>query len=121
MASNHYHATKWVFGERTLGLRLLAWIAEHSTSSQKSIFILGFALMRRDGNILLPSTDIAKNALTAGKIRHDSVRLKEIAETDLYLKKLFTPKVLRLALSDKGQFEIFLNNIKKVKLSVNRV
>lgn len=115
MADDLYHATNWIFGERALGLRLLAWIAERSTPSQKSIFILALVLMRRDGDILLPSEEIAANALAAEKMRADAIKLKAIAATDLNLKKLLNPKALRLAFSDKGQFELFLNKLEKTQ------
>ena len=115
MAVDLYEATNWLFGKRALGLRFLAWIGRHATPAQNSISVLGFALMRRVGNVLLPSSEIASNAAQASELRGQSAKLQKIAASDPVLKNLLSPKALKFAISDRGQYQLFLNRIKKAR------
>lgn len=110
-----YEATNWLFGKRALGLRLLAWMGSHPTRAQNSISVLGFALMRRVGNVLLPSSEIASIAAQASELRGQAVKLQQIAASDPVLKNLLSPKALKLAISDHGQYQLFLNRIKRAR------
>jgi hypothetical protein len=106
IARDFYEATKWIYGNRAFGLRLAAWLSR-SAASQRALAVLGFALLKRSGHPFLPSDQIASVAQKAATAKRDSLRLKEIAESDLSLAGLITPKTLRRAFSNRDELERF--------------
>ena len=55
VACDAYDAFSWLYGEKSFGLRLAAWVAQHSPPSAKAVFTLVFAARRRDGHPILSS------------------------------------------------------------------
>lgn len=112
MASNLYESIQWIFGERALGLRLLAWVASRNSILSKAIGILVFCFLRRSGPYLMPSTLISATAASSIKMHSDAMKLKAILDADPALRKLSTPKALRRAFSSSynlAEFETKLN------------
>ncbi len=112
IASNLYESTQWIFRERALGLRLLAWVASHSSVQTKVIGILIFIFLRRSGSYLMPSSVISATAESSIKMHSDAMEFRDILNANPALKKLSTPKVLRWALSSNSnlaEFETKLN------------
>ena len=114
-----YEATNWVFGKRAFGLRLVNWIFERPASNLKPICILGFAMLRRSGDFLESSSNIAKLASAAARLRVDSLKLRDIAENNPVWKSLLTPKNIRRSLLNKTEYELFLAKIQDRRKSIN--
>jgi hypothetical protein len=103
-------------GPRAFGLRFVAWLLSRSTIQQKAFWVASIAMLRRYGNILLPSAEIEKMALDAVYMRDKAREFLQIVKDNPQLKKVVTPKALRAAFSDPIELHKFENRIKLISL-----
>lgn len=55
-----YQSTKWIYGEKALGLRFMNWVATRSPKSILRLYVLIWVRLRRAGGDLLSSAEIDK-------------------------------------------------------------
>jgi hypothetical protein len=95
-----YEGTRWIYGNGAFGLRLVAWLSR-AMAPQRALLVLGFALLKRTDHPLLGSDQIAELALQAEIAKRNSLRLKEIAESDRRFSSVLNPKRIKAAFADE--------------------
>jgi hypothetical protein len=95
-----YEGTKWIYGNRAFGLRLAAWLSR-AMAPQRALLVLGFALLKRTDHPFWGSDQIAELVLQAEIAKRNSLRLKEIAESDPRFSDVLNPKRIKSAFADE--------------------
>jgi hypothetical protein len=115
MACDAYEGISWLYGEKSFGLRLAAWVAQHSPPGAKAFFTLVFAARRRDQHSLLSSEDIARLADDAAVLRERSAKLRKLRE-DPRFSEVFSAKRLREGLKNKDAAWQLLKDIEAARI-----
>jgi hypothetical protein len=105
IGEDFYEGTKWIYGNRAFGLRLAAWLSRVIGPPQRALLVLGFALLKRTDHPFLGSDQIAELVLQAQNANRNSLRLKELAESDLRFSAVLNPKRIKSAFADKIAFK----------------
>jgi hypothetical protein len=104
IGEDFYEGTKWIYGNRAFGLRLAAWLSRAMGPPQRALLVLGFALLKRTDHPFLGSDQIAELALQAQIAKRNSLKLKELAETDPRFSAVLNPKRIKSAFADQTAF-----------------
>lgn len=105
IGEDFYEGTKWIYGNRAFGLRLAAWLSRVMGPAQRALLVLGFALLKRTDHPFLGSDQIAELVLQAQKAKRNSLRLKELAESDPRFSTVLTPKRIKPAFANENAWK----------------
>jgi hypothetical protein len=111
-----YEATRWIYGPRAFGLRLIAWIAKKSDRRMTAALTVVWIRLRKSRNDLLSSGEIADLARSAEKIRDDACRLQSCQACNEGLRKILSPKRIKAAFVDQPSLDRFLKEIQSARL-----
>ncbi len=115
MTCDSYDAISWLYGRKSFGLRLAAWVAQTSPPSAKAFFTLVFAARRRDGHPVLSSEDICRLANDASLLRERSIKLREL-QNDPRFSEVLSPKRLRHGLQGQDEQWTLLKEIEAARI-----
>lgn len=115
VACDSYDAILWLYGRKSFGLRLAAWVAQTSPPSAKAFFTLVFAARRRDGHPVLSSEEICRLANDASLLRERSIKLREL-QNDPRFSEVLSPKRLRQGLRGPDEQWTLLKEIEAARL-----
>ena len=115
IACDSYEAFSWLYGESSFGLRLAAWVAQHSPPSTKAVFTLVFAARRRDGHPILSLEEICCLANDASLLRERSMKLREL-QNDPKFSEVLSPKRLRQGLRGPDEQWTLLKEIEAARI-----
>jgi hypothetical protein len=97
----HYDATRWIYGDKAFGLRLLAWIARKAPDALvESMMLLMFRLRQVPG-ALMSSEQIAALAGQAFETWKASRRYEWLWRNDPRFAEILNPKRIKLAFADE--------------------
>jgi hypothetical protein len=111
-----YEATKWIYGPKGFGLRLIAWMAGHFDKTLGAMLVVLFVGLRKISTEILPSETIAAMAIEAAKISEWSRQLKMLHDTDKRFEHVFSPKRLRKGLQGKISMKRLLREIEAARM-----
>jgi hypothetical protein len=112
-----YEGTKWIYGNGAFGLRLAAWLSR-AMARQRALLVLGFALLKRTDHPFLGSDQIAELATQAEIAKRNSLRLKEIAESDPRFSEVLDPKRIKSAFADEIALKRWQSELNAIILQV---
>jgi hypothetical protein len=88
IASDLYEGTNWIYGPKSFGIRLAAWVAQNSPPPHRAFFTLVFLALRHAGHSLLSSDEIRRLAADAAAMRAQSERLRALQSEPRFSKVL---------------------------------
>jgi hypothetical protein len=116
VASDYYHATSWIYGPKSFGLRLAAWVAQNSPRNWKAVSTLIFAARRHDKHLFLSSDEIRKLASDAALARQRPTKLRAL-QKDPRFSQVLSAKRLRRGLRTPDEHWTLLKEIEAARLS----
>lgn len=116
IACDSYEAFSWLYGQSSFGLRLAAWVAQHSSPSAKAVFILVFAARRCDRHSVLSSEDIDRLAYDAAVLRDRLIKLRKLQQNDPRFSRVLAAKSVRRGLKNKVAARQLLNEIEAARV-----
>jgi hypothetical protein len=96
-----YESNRWIYGDGSFGLRLIAWIARKAPDSMIDGMTLLMFRLRQIPNAILPSNEIAELARKARELWIESRRLEWLWRNDQRFSKILDPKRMRTAFADE--------------------
>jgi hypothetical protein len=100
------------------GLRIMPWLSQ-SSSSQRALWILGLALLRRGKHPLLDSTQITILSEQSAKAKSDLTRLRQLAQENAKFAQVITPTALRRSFRNFDEFERFKDRLAAARLAIS--
>ena len=115
MISDFYEATGWVYGPKSFGLRLAAWVARNSSPIYRAVFAMVFSIRRRAGHSFLSSDEIKRLADDAAIVRTQSARLRAL-QNDPRFSVVLSAKRLRRGLRTPDEHWNHLKEIEAARI-----
>jgi hypothetical protein len=120
IATDLYEATWWIYGAKSFGLRLAAWLAQKSSPVSRAFFTLIFAARRSDGHLFLSSDEIKRLVSEAALVRRQAVKLRAL-QSDSRFSEVLSAKRLRRGLRTPDEHWTLLKEIEAARLQRVRV
>ena len=118
VGEDFYEGTKWIYGNRAFGLRFAAWLSR-AMAPRRALLVLGFALLKRTDHPFLGSDQIAELALQAQIAKRNSLRLKELAESDPRFTAVLNPQRIKSAFADEIALKRWRSELDGIMLQAN--
>ena len=109
-----YEATRWICGEGSFGLRLLARIARKAPDPMIDGMTLLMFRLRQVPDAILPSDKIAEMAKQARDACMASRRLEWLWRNDPRFSKVLDPKRIKLAFADKIMLRLWQRELNAI-------
>jgi len=116
IGEDFYEGTKWIYGNRAFGLRLAAWLSRVMGPPQRALLMLGFALLKRTDHPFLGPDQIAELVLQAQIAKRNSLRLKELAESDPRFAAVLNPKCIKSAFANQTALKHWRSELKAITI-----
>lgn len=110
-----YDATSWIYGPKSFGLRLAAWLANTLSPTSLAFCILIFAARRHDGHEFLSTDEIRKLANDAAQIRRQSEKLRALQKEPRF-SEVLSAKRLRRGLRNPDEQWTLLKEIEAARI-----
>jgi hypothetical protein len=111
-----YGATKWIYGEKALGLRFASWISRKTPEPLQRLYLLLWVLMRRVDAQIISSDEILSLHSMAMSIAKDFQKLENLSQNYGQRIEFLKPRYLKEVFADEALFSEFILNLKTFQI-----